>query len=359
MAIKILYILSSYNRFVGTPKKTLDLIKYSSNTCYLYVWSDAYSKEFKQDFVDAGAIIFEGSYKRNIFKHIFHLLKIVDKYSIKIIQTQFFFGELLGGLLKLLRPKVKLMVAFVGSMSPKGYRKIILNILYRKVDGFVYISKYVKEEKVKAFSSLKKKLSAIIYNGTKKPVSSNKVVTKDEKCITILCVSSLLEIKNIQILIDCLEILLNRKYAQVEFLIAGDGPKKESFENQIKEKNLTHNFKLLGHIKNVGDLYKRTDIFVHPCYVEGFGIAVAEAMVEEKPIIVSNAGALPELIAHEKTGLLVAPFNAEAWADAIIGLIENPLFAKDMAKNAKKVAEKKFAVSEFVNGYNNFYKRLI
>ena len=112
-------------------------------------------------------------------------------------------------------------------------------------------------------------------------------------------------------------------------------------------------------IKNVGDLYKRTDIFVHPCYVEGFGIAVAEAMVEEKPIIVSNAGALPELIAHEKTGLLVAPFNAEAWADAIISLIENPLFAKDMAKNAKKVAEKKFAVSEFVNGYNNFYKRLI
>ena len=49
MIKKILYILSSYNNFSGTPKKTLDLIKYSEHNSFLYVYSNAYHEEFKED----------------------------------------------------------------------------------------------------------------------------------------------------------------------------------------------------------------------------------------------------------------------------------------------------------------------
>ncbi|OEK07759.1 hypothetical protein A8C32_14805 [Flavivirga aquatica] len=358
MSTKILYILSSFNKFGGTPKKTMDLIKHSSNTCYLYVWGNAYSKEFKEEFISSGANIFEGNYKRNIFKHINSLLKIIDKHDIKIIQSQFFFGELLAGILKTLRPKIKLVIAFVGSLSPTGYKKQILNLIYNKVDAFVYISKYVQEEKIKAHSKLKNTKGVIIYNGTIKPISTNKVIEKNKNTISILCVSSLLKIKNIQILIDCLIILLKKKYTNIEFLIAGDGPERKELEKQIHEKGLTNNFTLLGHKKNIGDLHKTTNIFVHPCYIEGFGIAVAEAMLEGKPIIVSNTGALPELIKDKNTGLLVNPFDAEQWANAIIKLIEQPDYAKKLASNAKQYAEKEFSVKRFVDDYNKLYENL-
>ncbi len=360
MAAKILYILPSFNKFGGTPKKTMDLIKYASNTCYLYVWTNAYAKDFKGDFVEAGAHILEGSNNnRNIFKHIRSLLKIIDEYNIKIVQSQFFFGELLVGILKILRPKIKLIIAFVGSMSPKGYKKQVLNLIYGKVDAFVYISEYVKKEKTKVYPKLKKAKGIVIYNGTDKPVSTNKPVEKEEKNITVLCVSGLSKIKNVQILIDCMVILLERKYGQVQFLIAGDGPERLDIEKQIINKGLSKNFKLLGYQKNIGDLYKTTNIFAHPCYIEGFGIAVAEAMLEEKPIIAANAGALPELITDKKTGLLVHPFKADKWADAVIKYIEEPNYAKDLAVKAKQHAEVEFSVKRFVEDYNKLYENLI
>ncbi|GAA3619047.1 glycosyltransferase family 4 protein [Flavivirga jejuensis] len=360
MAIKILYILPSFNKFGGTPKKTLDLIKHAPNECYLYVWTNAYAKEFKDDFIQSGAKIFVGDHKRNILKHISNLLKIIDTYNIEIIQSQFFFGELLAGILKILRPKVKLIVAFVGSLSPSGYRKKLLNILYNKVDTFIYISEYVKTEKIKIYPKLKHSKGLVIYNGTNKPNSiKHNILNKEQGTINILCVSGLSKIKNVQVLIDCMVILLEKNYDQIQFLIAGDGPEKENFEKQLLEKHLSKNFKLLGYQKNIGDLYNRTNIFAHPCYVEGFGIAVAEAMVEEKPIIVSNAGALPELIKNNETGLLVNAFDAQQWADAIIKLIENPDLANKLAKNAKLYAETQFSVKRFVEDYNKLYKNLM
>ncbi len=359
MSIKVLYILPSFNKFGGTPKKTMDLIKYSSNTCYLYVWTNAYVKEFKDDFVNSGAHIYEGTPSRNVFKHVSSLLKIIDKNNIKIVQSQFFFGELIAGLLKILRPQIKLIIAFVGSMSPKGYKRHILNLLYRKTDAFVYISNYVKEEKIKVYPKLRKAKSVIIYNGTDKPTSSERVLEKSEGDINILCVSGLSKIKNVQVLIDCMVILLEKKYDQVNFLIVGDGPEKENFEQQILKKGLVKNFKLLGYQKNIGDLYKITDIFAHSCYIEGFGIAVAEAMLEEKPIIASNAGALPELIKNEETGLLVDPFKANEWADAVIKCIEAPDYAKDLAKKSKQHAQEAFSVKRFVDDYKELYKNVL
>lgn len=359
MATKILYILSSYNKFGGTPKKTMDLIKHSSNECYMYVWTNAYSEEFKKDFIESRAKVFEGNYKRNLYKHIKSLLRIIDKHNIEIIQSQFFFGELLAGILKILRPKVKLIIAFVVSSSPTSYKRRLLNRIYRKVDAFVYISNYVKEEKIKVHPLLKQANGHIIYNGTNKPNSKNNSVPSKKETINILCVSGLSKIKNVQILIDCAVILLKEGHTHIKFMIAGGGPAIASYRKQIKEKGLNKTFELLGYQKNIGDLYKTTDIFVHPCYVEGFGIAVAEAMLEKKPIIVSNAGALPELIKDKKTGLLVNPFDPKQWVEAILLLIEYPDFARQIATNAKTHAEREFSVKRFVDDYNELYKNLL
>lgn len=358
MAKKILYILPSYNKFGGTPKKTMDLVEGSSNECYIYMWTNAYAKEFRGDFLQSGAQIFEGDYKRNIVKHIRSLLKIVDEYHIEVIQSQFFFGELLAGILKCLRPRVKLIIAFVGSLSPSKYKRFLLKLIYTRVDAFVYISEYVKREKEKTFPMLKVKKGVVIYNGTNKPASIGSPPEVEKGMVQIFCVSGLSEIKNVKVLIECAKILYQNKHTNIKFLIVGDGPEKELLEKTILKNGLSHNVELLGYQKNIGDLYKVIDIFVHPCYVEGFGIAVAEAMVEEKPIVVSNAGALPELIQDKKTGLLVDPFDPEQWAEAILSLVKDPDFAKQLASNAKKYAISEFSVKRFVDDYNKLYKSL-
>jgi glycosyltransferase involved in cell wall biosynthesis len=351
-------MLPSFNTFGGTSKKTLDLIKISSNLSYVYVYTNAIENEFKDEYIKAGAFVFQSNFERNIFKHIVTLLKVIDENKIQIIQTQFFFGELLAGIVKIFRPKVKLIVCFVGSKSQDIFRRTIQKMIYKKAEVFIYISKYVKKEKEEVFSQLKDAKTVIIYNGTSKLLVEKNLIKNEDK-INILCVSGLSKIKNVQVLIDCMVILLNKNYKQVQFLIAGDGPEKESFEKQILEKKLEENIKLLGYQKNIGGLHSITNIFAHPCYIEGFGIAVAEAMLEKKPIIVSNAGALPELIINNETGFLVDAFDALEWAETIIKIINNPELANKIAEKAKSYAESNFSINRFVQDYNELYETLI
>ena len=100
-------------------------------------------------------------------------------------------------------------------------------------------------------------------------------------------------------------------------------------------------------------------MFVHPSYAEGFGIVIPEAMLAEKPIIVSNAGALPELIENEVSGLVVEPHNAEQWADAILRIIDNPQLAEKLAHNGKDRAIKKFSKEKYTVNYEKLYKELL
>lgn len=358
MKKNILYILSSYNRFSGTPKKTLDLLKHSENNSFLYVYSNAYNEDFKEDYLEACTKVYEGNFKRNILKHIKKLLIIIDENQVEIIQTQFFFGELLAGIVKLLRPKVKVIVTFEGSMSEGFVKRTIQKIIYKNIHTFIYISNYVKNEKEKIFSLLKTANASVVYNGTNKlSVDENK---KDNpvKTFNLLSVSSLIPIKNIHVLIEMMQLLILGHHKDIHLYIAGNGAQKKELQDAVKEKNLDEFVHFLGRQKKIGNLLENSDVLVHPCYIEGFGLSVVEAMMAEKPVIASNSGALPEIINHKKTGLLVNPFSAEDWGNAVLELKKNKELANEIAKKGREKAEREFSIKNFVENYNLLYQNI-
>jgi len=358
MKNKILYILSTYNIYGGTPKKTLDLMKYFGSNSVLYVYEKGYD-EFKLKFVDTGGKIHEGFYGKNLLSHLKHLLRIIDEEKINIVQTQFFGGEVLGYLIKLLRPKIKLIIAFVGPFKPGKFKSFISKLIYRRTNHFVYITQYVKNEKFHQFQILKRKNGSIIYNGSAVRID-NKEYSPEMKNISVFDIAGLVDWKNIQILIKAFNIILNQyKMTDYYLYVAGDGQYRSELEKMIDEYQLQDSVFLLGYQKNVGRLINSCDIFVHPSYAEGFGIVVPEAMLAKKPIIVSNAGALPELIEHEKTGLIVEPHSAVDWANAIIQLAENTEFATQLAKNAEKSATERFSYNKFCGEYEKLYNNLL
>ena len=356
--MKVLYILSGFNLFGGTPKKTLDLIKGSENNCYLYVWSNGHVKN-KDKFIDAGAKVIMGFYGVNFFKHLSTLLKLIDKEKIQIVQSQFTFGEILAGMLKMFRPKLKLIIAFVGPFSPKGLKRKILNFIYRKVDSFVFVSKYVKLEKELVFSILKEKESRVIYNGTeKRPYEDIKI--EKLKGRSLLDVAGLVDWKNADILLKAMKIILkDSNNSDIHLYIIGDGLYRESLEEKIINYKIKNNVHLLGYQSNIGGFLNQCSVFVHPAYAEGFGIVIPEAMMERKPIIVSNAGALPELIENNLSGLVIDPFDEVAWATGILKILNDSSLSTCLANNAEKDALEKYSVSEYVKNYNNLYSFLI
>jgi len=356
--MKVLYIISTYSLYGGTPKKTLDLMNYFGAQSVLYVYNDSF-KEFKKQFEASGGKVYEGFYNRNILKHLRALRQIIDLEGIEVVQTQFSMGEILGFLIKLFRPKVKLIVAFVGSSSPSKIKSIVVNQIYKSVDFFVFISKFVKKEKVIQFPILKIKPNKIIYNGTNpREVNNTEAIVMQHH--SIFDIAGLIHLKNIQVLIAAFNILLNEKKRNDVFLyIAGDGPMRSELEVLIEQYKLDKHVFLLGYQENVGKFLNSCDLFVHPAYAEGFGIVVAEAMLSEKPIIVSNAGALPEIIEHNRSGLIVDPYNPEEWAEAINRLLENPDFSKQLARTAYKRANELFSHEVFCKEYEKLYQYLL
>lgn len=356
--MKILYMLPSYNLYGGTPKKTLDLMNYFGKSSYVYVYDNLYS-EFKPEFIKTSGNIYEGFYGRNIFLHIRLLLKIIDNEGIDVIQTQFTMGEMLGFILKLLRPKVKLIIAFVGPFKPTYFKSILSTIFYRKTDFFVYISQYVKFEKTNQFPILNNKRGKIIFNGTNKRVDNNKHFPL-LKSKSLLDIAGLSEWKNIQVLIDAMNVLVNKKNRNDIFLyIAGDGPKRKELELMINNYKISEYVTLLGYQSNVGGLLNQCDVFVHPAYAEGFGIVIPEAMMSNKPIIVSDKGALPELIINKKSGLVVNAHKPSEWVEAILKIIDDKKYSNLLAEQALKRANEYFTVEKYCKNYEELYKNTV
>ena len=350
--------MSSYNIYGGTPKKTLDLMNYFKENSSIYIYEGSFS-EYKNRFEESGGNVYEGVYGWNLYKHLKTLLKIINKNNITIVQTQFNMGEVLGTLIKLFRPKIKLIVAFVSPFSPCSYKKVLASFNYRFVDAFVFVSQYVKQNKLEQFSLIGKKKNVVIYNGTNKRAASN-IDTIVINKYALLDIAGLSKWKNTRVLVEALNIIINkRNRTNIHLYIAGDGPERKNLEKLIKAYSLQKKVFLLGYQENVGKLLNDCDIFVHPAYAEAFGIVVPEAMLAQKPIIVSNAGALPELIEHEKTGLIVEPHNPRDWADAIIQLTENPEFSSQLAKNAEKSATERFSYNKFCGEYEKLYNILL
>jgi len=93
-----------------------------------------------------------------------------------------------------------------------------------------------------------------------------------------------------------------------------------------------------NHRQDVGAILTTADIFVLPSLSEARPRSVIEAMSIGLPVVASEAGGLPTLVAHETTGLLVPPGDAAALGDALRRLIESaPLRARLGAAGRRRI----------------------
>jgi glycosyltransferase involved in cell wall biosynthesis len=91
---------------------------------------------------------------------------------------------------------------------------------------------------------------------------------------------------------------------------------------------------------------------------EGLGHAAIEAMACGKPVVASDVGALPEVVAHGETGLVVPVDNAPALAEALDALLADPVRRAHMGAEAKRRASR-FAVSAVVDRVERLFEDLV
>ncbi|MDQ7058487.1 MAG: glycosyltransferase family 4 protein [Ghiorsea sp.] len=116
---------------------------------------------------------------------------------------------------------------------------------------------------------------------------------------------------------------------------------KQQLQTMIKENVLQDKVKLHGRVSNadLAHLYADADIFVLPSYWEGYGIVFLEAMYVGLPVVATTAGAIPEVVQHEETGLLVKAGDEDALQAALTTLITSPEQRKSYAQQAQVFAK--------------------
>lgn len=192
-----------------------------------------------------------------------------------------------------------------------------------------------------------------VITGIDYPVNQREGKEKDSQKLVITCVARLGPRKGHNYLFDALARL--KKYtSNVEVLIVGDGQMREKLEKQKKALGLSMvNF--LGSRDDVPSLLNKTDIFVLPTINDSLPISIIEAMHSGTAVISTNCGGIPELIKHNKTGIIVEPGDPEQLAHALKFLITNKEVRNKMSTTAKNHAKNHLTVDSMVGKIKHLY----
>jgi glycosyltransferase involved in cell wall biosynthesis len=172
----------------------------------------------------------------------------------------------------------------------------------------------------------------------------------------ICCVANVRPVKGVNYLIEAFQLL--NKELPIHLLLIGEVRDKKVKEllSTFKSDQRLH---AVGFQKDVSGFIAASDVSVM-CSVEREGLskAVIEAMYRKVPSVVTTVGGLPEVIEHEKSGLLVPPRDSTALAKAFERLFHDKDLRKRLSEGAFKQANTKFSIKQTIEKTIQVYQEL-
>lgn len=349
--MKILHVGEYVNGGVATYLRTLlsGLQKYDDVENYLLI------SEYKSQrgWEDITKKVFYYKYKRsisNIFSAIKQIHAIIEDINPDIIHVHSTWAGLFVRLPYLFRKRKSKIIyqshgwAFL--MDTSKYKKniyaLVEKILSIPTDKIINISNYEQNQAIKY--GLNKNKMIMIYNGVEDKINkSNLKLNWDKNKINLLFVGRLDRQKGLDLFLDVYD---KMKLENFHLYVIG---------TSVLDDNLPKNTKYVTYLgwvdnKDIDVYYQACDAVIMPSRWEGFGLVAIEAMKNSKPVIVSNRGALPELVNENRNGYIFQLENMDT-----LKMILRKLNKKELVifgENARQIYENKYIA-------NIFYKKIL
>ena len=112
-----------------------------------------------------------------------------------------------------------------------------------------------------------------------------------------------------------------------------------------------------GFLRDPGKVYAAADVIAHTSTApEPFGRTVIEAMMAGRPVVATNAGALPEIVVDGVSGILTPPGGDDALADALASLLTSPARCAHMGAAARARAKAEYTLDKMTQRMESFYR---
>ncbi len=154
---------------------------------------------------------------------------------------------------------------------------------------------------------------------------------------------------------------LVRKELDAHFVICGEGNKKEALIDLAESLNIQKHITFIGFIDHkieLPQMYQMADVFVTGSEIETQGIVVLEAMASELPVVVANAGALPELVEDGVNGYLCRPGDEIDMAKKLLKILQDPPLAAKMGQHSLEMVEE-HQIERSFDKFEHIYNQVV
>ena len=250
---------------------------------------------------------------------------------------------------------------------PSRKRSIVNRLLLRKQDRLVGCGGAVRKALIDN-EGLPARRVEVIYNGvdldalaTASPDARQLIRAefgfRSDDFVAVQ-VARLHELKDHKTAIKAIE-HARRLLPGIRLLIVGEGDQRQSMEVEIRERNLGQHVVLAGNRADVADLLSAADAFVMSSISEGIPLTIIEAMAAGLPVVSTAVGGIPEMIDHERSGILVPSGDHRALANALIKLQQVPSLRRAIGEQGRERAKRMFSQEGMLNGYRHIYEEML
>ena len=348
----------------GTPAKLFQLVRFSDYNIISYFYSEGHDPaaydEYFQRFAECAQAHDGRHCRQSFFKVLKEVLRIVDENDVKVIHSYFSFDTAVCAAVKMLRPKVKFVVSFVGCTPiASRLKRFIVSTTLRFADSYIYVSKNALAQKFEEFPFLRKRRFSVVYNGADERGNMHALeLAPGFRCIMI---GGLLPRKNMLLLVEMMRVLVHEMgYKGISLVTIGDdGKDPDNVRELIKQYDLSDYVGCIGYHDDVGGAYAQSQVCLHSAHSEAFGISVAEAMFAGLPVIGAAGTAMPELIEEGVTGYILPLDDPRAWAEKVAYLYDHGDVRAEMGRQGRLRAEKCFSVERFIAEHDAVYDQVL
>ncbi|HOL71468.1 MAG TPA: glycosyltransferase family 4 protein [Bryobacteraceae bacterium] len=135
--------------------------------------------------------------------------------------------------------------------------------------------------------------------------------------------------------------LIQRRIPDARLIVAGYGSQRSQLEALAQELGL-RDVSFLGRVtpQEMPQVYDQADIYLNSSEIDNMPLSILEAFACGLPVVTTDAGGIPYVVEHGRTGLIVGKGDYRAMADAALRLLEDPALAAALIRNARRECSK-------------------
>ncbi len=198
--------------------------------------------------------------------------------------------------------------------------------------------------------------SSVVYCGLAMPCLAPTARPTEPR---VLCVGRAVALKGFDLALEAFA-RLRREVPPVRLVLAGDGPESAALRRQADALGVADAVDFRGWVapQDVPQLIDAASVVLVPSRREVLPLIAVQAAQRARPVVATDVGAMREVVAPGRTGLLVAPGDPEALAAALARVLADPVASAAMGTAAHRAVRRRFSARRCAVAYDRLYRRL-